>query len=215
MPKKNEDALENPNRRKIVEVARWLFYERGYGPTSLGDLARESGIPKGNFYYHFRSKDDVLRAVVQARLADVQKQLDDWGASLGTPRQRLLRLVDMLVNEEEKLVQYGCPMGSLLTELGKAQRELQEEAFAVLEAIIAFAAEEFRTTGASASLSRDRAVHLIGRCQGAVVMAQGLRSAAVLRKETKAIRGWLEETLNPRGVESSRGGRGRESKGEE
>jgi AcrR family transcriptional regulator len=183
-------------------VARRLFYTNGYGATSLGDLARESEIPKGNFYYHFRSKDDVLSAVVEARHQDVETQLEQWRSALHSPRKRLHRVVDMLVREEENLTRYGCPMGSLLTELGKAQPQLQEKAFAVLGAIIDFAEREFAAAGRSND-ARDQAIHLIGRCQGAVVMAHGLNSRGVLQREIGQIREWLDGTLLAPGPETA------------
>lgn len=195
MAGRTDSKLDNPNRKKIVEVARWLFYENGYGPTSLGDLAQASGIPKGNFYYHFRSKDDVLRAVVEARRLDVEAQLEDWRRSLGSPRERLHRIVDMLVHDEDHLTRYGCPMGSLLTELGKAQRELQGEAFAVLERIVDFAQAQFSECVSSSPKARELAIHLMGRCQGAVVMAHGFGSPEVLRRETASMRAWIDDTL--------------------
>lgn len=190
----SDSKQDNPNRQKIIQVARRLFYTNGYDASSLGDLARESEIPKGNFYYHFRSKDDVLHAVLEARHRDVVTQLEQWRTSLKSPQKRLHRVIDMLVSEEENLIRYGCPMGSLLTELGKAQRQLQDKSFAVLGAIIDFAEREFAEVGRPKD-ARDQAIHLIGRCQGAVVMAHALRSREVLHREISHIRNWLDETL--------------------
>src|SRR5690606_11212838 len=134
-----------------------------------------------------------------ARRIELEAQLERWQTSLGSARERLHRLVDMLVHEEKKLTRYGCPMGSLLTELGKAQRDLQGEAFAVLEAIVDFAEAQFSQCGSSSKTGREHAIHLVGRCQGAVVMAHGYASAEVLRRETAAIRSWLDETLKAGG----------------
>ncbi|MGH1342960.1 MAG: TetR/AcrR family transcriptional regulator [Nannocystales bacterium] len=189
-------SAKNPNRQRIVDVARRLFYTKGYGQTSLGDLAKECGIPKGNFYYHFRSKDDVLLAVLEARRTDVDKGLASWRATIATPAKRLHRVVDMLINEEEDLAAFGCPMGSLITELGKGQPDLQREAFGVLQSIVDFAAEELIELGHPKKAAREQAVHLIGRCQGVAVMTHGLGSKAVLRREAKAIRTWLNELLD-------------------
>ncbi len=192
-PRTTRDA--NPNRQHIIEVARRKFYTNGFGRTSLGDLAKACGIPKGNFYYHFRTKNDVLLAVLEARRADVDKGLAAWRARLETPAKRLHRVVEMLINEEMDLVEYGCPMGSLITELGKGQRDLQHEAFTVLQVIMDYAAEEFIAAGQSKQVARELGVHLIGRCQGAAVMAHGLGSQAVLRREARAIRTWLDGVL--------------------
>ena len=47
-------------REKIVNTAWKLFYEKGFGETTINDILREADISKGTFYYYFRSKDDLL-----------------------------------------------------------------------------------------------------------------------------------------------------------
>ena len=47
-------------REKIINTAWKLFYEEGFGETTINDILREADISKGTFYYYFRSKDDLL-----------------------------------------------------------------------------------------------------------------------------------------------------------
>ena len=47
-------------REKIINTAWKLFYEEGFGETTINDIIREADISKGTFYYYFRSKDDLL-----------------------------------------------------------------------------------------------------------------------------------------------------------
>jgi AcrR family transcriptional regulator len=62
--------LEGDARRaQIVEIARGLFAEAGYRPTTTRQLARAAGVSDALMYRHFASKDDVLRAVVDRGLA--------------------------------------------------------------------------------------------------------------------------------------------------
>ena len=63
------------NRQRIVEAADHLFYSRGYNQTSFSDISDETGIPRGNFYYYFKTKEDILAAVVESRLADFKQLL--------------------------------------------------------------------------------------------------------------------------------------------
>ena len=44
------------SKEKIVLAADQLFYVRGYNQTSFSDIADETGIPRGNFYYYFKTK---------------------------------------------------------------------------------------------------------------------------------------------------------------
>lgn len=47
-------------REKIINTAWKLFYEEGFGETTINDIIREADISKGTFYYYFRSKDNLL-----------------------------------------------------------------------------------------------------------------------------------------------------------
>ena len=61
---------DKTTRDHIVEAADRLFYRQGYEHTSFADIADAVQISRGNFYYHFESKDEILDAVIGARLAN-------------------------------------------------------------------------------------------------------------------------------------------------
>ncbi len=52
--------MAKKTREKIINTAWKLFYEEGFGETTINDILREADISKGTFYYYFRSKDDLL-----------------------------------------------------------------------------------------------------------------------------------------------------------
>ncbi len=52
--------MAKDTREKIINTAWKLFYEEGFGETTINDIIREADISKGTFYYYFRSKDDLL-----------------------------------------------------------------------------------------------------------------------------------------------------------
>ena len=53
-------------REHIVRAADELFYKQGFEHTSFADVAHAVGISRGNFYYHFKTKDEILAAVIGA-----------------------------------------------------------------------------------------------------------------------------------------------------
>ena len=67
---------EKSTRERIVDAADRLFYERGYEPTSFADIANAVEISRGNFYHHFKSKDDILHAVIELRLEKTRGMLE-------------------------------------------------------------------------------------------------------------------------------------------
>jgi AcrR family transcriptional regulator len=77
------------NRQRIVDAADHLFYSRGYNQTSFSDISDETGIPRGNFYYYFKTKEDILAAVVDARLGEFKDMLLSCEKATSDPLQRL------------------------------------------------------------------------------------------------------------------------------
>ena len=65
------------NKQKIVQAADRLFYTRGYNQTSFSDISDETGIPRGNFYYYFKTKEDILSAVVEERVEALETIMTD------------------------------------------------------------------------------------------------------------------------------------------
>lgn len=51
-------------RNEILDVAERLFCTKGFDATSTGDILREVGIARGTLYYHFKSKEDILDAMI-------------------------------------------------------------------------------------------------------------------------------------------------------
>jgi AcrR family transcriptional regulator len=56
-------------RAELLEVAGGLFQSRGYAATSVDEIVRAAQVAKGTFYYYFRSKQDVLEAMVEDLVA--------------------------------------------------------------------------------------------------------------------------------------------------
>lgn len=65
-------------RTHIQEVALELFSEQGYEKTSLREISERLGVTKAALYYHFRTKEDILRSVFQDAVAEVD-ELVAWG----------------------------------------------------------------------------------------------------------------------------------------
>lgn len=51
-------------RNELMDLAEQLFAEKGYDHTSPSDIIRKAGVAQGTFYYYFKSKDDIVRAII-------------------------------------------------------------------------------------------------------------------------------------------------------
>lgn len=56
-------------RNEILDTAERLFYTKGYTKTTINDILKDIGIAKGTFYYYFKSKEEVMYAIVN-RIVD-------------------------------------------------------------------------------------------------------------------------------------------------
>ncbi len=65
-------------RTRIRNVAVELFIEQGYEATSLREIAEKLGVTKAALYYHFKTKEDIIASLVDARLAAME-ELIEWG----------------------------------------------------------------------------------------------------------------------------------------
>jgi TetR/AcrR family transcriptional repressor of nem operon len=175
---------------KITELADILFYERGFAPTSFADIAELLGISRGNFYHHFKTKDTILEAVIERRLAQRKQWLADWSA-LG-PKAALHSFIDILSVNEAKIMAHGCPVGGLCQELARLNHPLQPGAEAVARLCIDWLAQQFMALGKT---GLPLALHLFGRSQGLAALGNITKEAAVLRSEITALHRWLDETL--------------------
>jgi AcrR family transcriptional regulator len=65
-------------RKRILTAAYRLLYRCGYARTSMDDIAAASGVTKRSIYYHFASKDDVVRAVLQEQQSHALALFESW-----------------------------------------------------------------------------------------------------------------------------------------
>src|SRR5919106_741068 len=119
---------DKATRDHIVEAADRLFYRRGYEHTSFSDIADVVQISRGNFYYHFKTKDEILEAVINARLADTRGMLDQWEIEGKTPADRIKSFINIMIANRADIKRYGCPVGTLCSELAKLNHTAQGEA---------------------------------------------------------------------------------------
>lgn len=63
-PKPRSTKAAPSRRAEILDTAQRLFIAKGFQNTSVEDIIAEIGIAKGTLYYHFSSKDEILRAII-------------------------------------------------------------------------------------------------------------------------------------------------------
>jgi AcrR family transcriptional regulator len=87
--------------------------------TTLADIAQAADVPVGNVYYYFKAKDDIVAAVVRTRAQEMESALAELERRHRSPKARLKGLVRLLADRRDSIAQYGCPHGTLCSELAK------------------------------------------------------------------------------------------------
>src|ERR1700738_3141680 len=75
-------------RERLVAGASKLLHHNGVAATSLAEIAQAADVPLGNVYYYFKSKDDLIRAVLAEHIEEVDTMLNTLDA-IPAPADRL------------------------------------------------------------------------------------------------------------------------------
>jgi len=174
-------------RERLIAAATETIYAAGVEKTTLADIAAAAGIPLGNVYYYFKTKDALVQAVVEAHMAEARTMLAAIDDAYQDPRERLKALFGALSQRSDLIARYGCPHGSLCQELGKradgAAAELMREP-------VDWAERQFAAMGHPDA--RDLAVQVIARYQGTALLTSAFRDPGLMEAEARRTAQWID-----------------------
>lgn len=182
-------------REEIVHAADQLFYRRGFEHTSFADIADAVRLSRGNFYYHFKSKDDILGAVIKSRLSKTREMLDEWETNGKQPADRIRSFIRILIRNTADIQLYGCPVGTLNAELTKLEHVSKDEATALFAMFRAWLRRQFELMGRG-SRSDALAMHLLARSQGVAALANAFHDERFIRQEVREMCEWLDAQVD-------------------
>src|SRR5580700_8236649 len=111
-------------RDRLIESARYLFWERGYAGTSMADLLSHAEVNSGSFYHFFESKEALLRAVLETYRDGLRPMIVD--PAFAKSEEPVTRIFAILAGYRERILQtkcqYGCPLGRLALEIDPENR---------------------------------------------------------------------------------------------
>ena len=113
-----------PTRERLINSARYLFWERGFAGTSMADLLAHAEVNSGSFYHFFESKEALLREVLEGYLFALRPMVVDPAfATTSDPAERIFAI---LAGYRERILatdsKYGCPLGRLALEIDPENR---------------------------------------------------------------------------------------------
>jgi TetR/AcrR family transcriptional regulator, transcriptional repressor for nem operon len=113
-----------PTRDRLINSARYLFWDRGYAGTSMADLLAHADVNSGSFYHFFESKEALLREVLEGYLHALRPMVVDPAFALTD--DPVERIFGILAGYRGRILQtecrYGCPLGRLALEIDPENR---------------------------------------------------------------------------------------------
>jgi TetR/AcrR family transcriptional regulator, transcriptional repressor for nem operon len=176
-------------RERLVASAGELLHQNGVGGTTLADIAQAAAVPVGNVYYYFKTKDDLVRAVIDAQTDQVEAMLASFD-SLPQPADRLKALVRRWEQMREVVARYGCPFGTLASELDRRDDGLDLAAAGPIRRILDWAEIQIRHLGPRDA--RDLATTLFAGVQGGALLASALRDPDLMSTQVRHLERWID-----------------------
>ena len=114
-----------PTREKILDAVFELVYIYGYNGTSMSMILKKCEIPKGSLYHYFKSKKEMVLAVIQARLAPRMDAFYDFANDENKHPIDVLIAAIKKVSTKEQLIFYGCPLNRLNQEMSPIDKDFE------------------------------------------------------------------------------------------
>jgi AcrR family transcriptional regulator len=184
------DDRPQGKRERLVDAATALVYQQGIETTTLADIAAAAKVPLGNVYYYFKTKDEIIDAVVQSHLHIVRTTLAAIEASHRTPKARLKALVKVLAGQRDSIAEYGCPQGSLCSEINKRSAGSGSIAADLIRVPLTWVEEQFRLMGCRDA--NELAVTLMATYQGTALLSNTLGDPTLMLRESRRLNRWLD-----------------------
>ncbi len=172
-------------RERILAAATELIHLRGFKETGLADILAASGVPKGSFYFYFRSKEDLGRELLARyrEQARVRLERDAFPPTGEVIPQVVEFFRAMARGQAEGGCKAGCLLGNLAAEMTDIHEDLRREVvrcFDDLREAFTDALERGQNTG---ELARDfvpaaAADFLMSVMEGAILLAKARREPA-------------------------------------
>jgi AcrR family transcriptional regulator len=175
-------------RDRLIESADRLILQQGFRETTLADIADDSGVPLGNLYYYFKSKDAIGRAVVDSRIQRMQELLARCSTK-PEPKARLLEFLDHPLTIRDQLAASGCPLGTLSYELSRGNAGLSDASRTLVEVVLDWSQAQFGAIDSSDA--KGMALQFVTSLQGMSLVANALGDATVIDRTVADLRAWI------------------------
>ena len=189
-------------RARIIEAASSLFWHQGYEATGVAEILEKAGTGSGSLYWFFKTKEDLLRAVLESYRHKLHTDIRD--PAFEREQDPIMRVFAILEFYRNTLIEtefrLGCPVGNIILELGNRYprvRQKTEDLFRawrdMISECLALAAERFPLGTDLEALS----VFVLTIMEGAVMQARSHQDISYFDKSVAGLRDYLHRLTEP------------------
>lgn len=193
-------AKARATRERILAAAEQLFHRHGYHATGLDRIIAEAGVTKGNFYYHFKSKEMLAVDTLQRHFDRIGNAMSQRARTGSPPLDSLLGILELFVEtiEQQKRNEgvMGCYFGNFSLEMGgenAAVRKGLARVFATFRDRFRQLLEQARDAGVLAA-DRDPeqiAGVIVSLLEGAILLDKVGQESQEVRRAVDFLNGYL------------------------
>jgi TetR/AcrR family transcriptional repressor of nem operon len=186
-------------RDQILNAASRLIHVQGYRSTSLDDVLRESGVGKGNFYYYFKSKEDLGYAIIdRTTRAFLERSLGPAFADAeADPIAQIHTFLDRVLEaQRQRNCVGGCVMGNLASELSDVHEGFRQRLAGIFDIWRTHLAEAVSRGRGCGRLRADvdaprLAQFLVAGLEGAILLSKVAKDITVMERCVEELKAHL------------------------
>jgi len=192
-------------RERILQAARELIHQHGYKETGLAEILAVSRVPKGSFYFYFRSKEDLVKELLRRYRDGYRETMErEVFPASGESIPQIVAFFRLSAQRQADAgCKSGCLLGNLAAEISDIHEDLRREVVASftemresLAAVLARGQERGELAGDF--VPEHAAFFLMSVMEGTVLLAKAHRTPfAFVAAEASLVR-YLETLRNPR-----------------
>lgn len=181
---------------RLVEAAIRRFHQDGVTASSIAAVANDAGIPPGNVFYYFRSKEALTDAVIERWCARVKDSLDELEA-VGDPHERLRNFVASAKRRRQGYADFGCPLAALRNDLRNAPSPISASSGRPLAMLRAWLTTQF-LLALDATEAKGHADFCMASLQGSYALAHATGDPQIISRTVDHLIKWIDNVFPDR-----------------
>lgn len=183
---------DTDKRDRLVQAAVKLFHRDGVQATSIAGIASEADVPVGNVFYYFRTKEALIRAVVDSWIERIDSALESLAPD-DPPKRRLEAFLDLAADRADTYASAGCPLVALARDVRQSNGALAPLARKLVERQTDWIGRMYHATGFNVPDAQRRARCLLATLQGSFQLAFASGDSDVIVESVAILKGGLAE----------------------